>query len=53
MKEGFTIKEQSKAHFITATVVDWIDVFSKKTFPCHKEIKNTTLIVFLIILSTK
>ena len=27
MKEGYVIREQEKAHFITATVVDWIDVF--------------------------
>ena len=32
MKEGYTIKEQEKAHFITATVVDWIDVFSRKNY---------------------
>ncbi|MBC5834452.1 transposase [Flavobacterium sp. F372] len=32
MKEGYTIKEQEKAHFITATVVDWIDVFSRKSY---------------------
>ena len=31
MKEGFIIREQEKAHFITATVVDWIDVFPRKT----------------------
>ena len=32
MKEGYTIKEQDKAHFVTATIVDWIDVFSRKTY---------------------
>ena len=32
MKEGYTIKDQTKPHFITATVVDWIDVFSRKTY---------------------
>ncbi len=31
MKEGYIIREQEKAHFITATVVDWIDVFTRKT----------------------
>ena len=32
MKEGYIIREQGKAHFITATVVDWIDVFSRMTY---------------------
>ena len=32
MKEGYVIREQEKAHFLTATVVDWIDVFSRKTY---------------------
>ena len=31
-KKGFIIRDQSKAHFITATVVDWVDVFSRKTY---------------------
>ncbi|OJX52133.1 MAG: transposase [Flavobacterium sp. 38-13] len=32
MKEGYIIREQEKAHFITATVVDWIDVFTRKNY---------------------
>ena len=32
MKEGYIIREQEKAHFITATVVDWIDVFTRKIY---------------------
>lgn len=32
MKEGYVIREQENAHFITATVVDWIDVFSRKSY---------------------
>lgn len=32
MKEGYIIRDQQKAHFITATVVDWIDVFSRKNY---------------------
>ncbi|SDL70673.1 REP element-mobilizing transposase RayT [Salinimicrobium catena] len=32
MKEGYTIKDQSKAHFLTATVVDWIDIFSRQNY---------------------
>lgn len=29
MKEGYIIRDQSAIHFITATVVDWIDVFTE------------------------
>jgi REP element-mobilizing transposase RayT len=32
MKEGYIIRDQSKPHFITATVVDWVDVFSRKNY---------------------
>ena len=32
MKEGYIIRNQSKIHFITATVVDWIDVFTRKIY---------------------
>ncbi len=32
MKEGYTIKYQEIPHFITCTVVDWIDVFTKKVY---------------------
>ena len=31
-KEGYIIRDQSKSHFITATVVDWVDVFSRKAY---------------------
>lgn len=31
-KEGFVIRDQTLPHFITATVVDWIDVFTRKTY---------------------
>lgn len=31
MKEGYVIRDQSKAHFITPTVVDWVDVFANKS----------------------
>ena len=31
-KDGFLIRDQSKAHYITATVVDWVGVFSRKTY---------------------
>jgi REP element-mobilizing transposase RayT len=32
MKEGYTIKDQEKPHFITCTVVDWIDIFTRKIY---------------------
>ena len=32
MKEGYIIRDQEKVHFITLTVVDWIDVFSRKIY---------------------
>jgi REP element-mobilizing transposase RayT len=32
MGKAYTISDQSKAHFITATVVDWIDVFTRKVY---------------------
>ena len=32
MKEGYVIRDQEKAHFITATVVDWVDVFTRQNY---------------------
>ena len=52
MKEGYIIRDQSKPHFITATVVDWVDVFSRKNYKdCIIEsldfcIKNKGMILF-------
>ncbi len=31
-ENGYQINDQTKAHFITATVVDWVDVFSRKNY---------------------
>ena len=31
-ENGYKINDQTKAHFITATVVDWVDVFSRKGY---------------------
>ena len=31
-KEGYVIKEQKLPHFVTATVVDWIDVFTRDIY---------------------
>ncbi|MEZ4801221.1 MAG: transposase [Gelidibacter sp.] len=32
MRDGYKIRDQSIPHFITATVVDWVDVFSRKAY---------------------
>ena len=32
MKEGYLIRNQTLPHFITATVVDWIDIFTRQTY---------------------
>ena len=32
MQDGYKIIDQSLLHFITATVADWIDVFSRKNY---------------------
>jgi REP element-mobilizing transposase RayT len=31
-ENGYKINDQTKVHFITATVVDWVDVFSRKSY---------------------
>ncbi|PAM94946.1 transposase [Flavobacterium sp. IR1] len=32
MKEGYVIRDQKLPHFITPTVVDWIDIFTHKSY---------------------
>jgi len=32
MKEGYVIRDQSLPHFLTATIVDWVDAFSRKSY---------------------
>lgn len=32
MKEGYIIRDQEKPHFLTCTVIDWIDIFTRKTY---------------------
>jgi REP element-mobilizing transposase RayT len=32
MKEGYVIRDQNLPHFITPTVVDWIDVFTRQNY---------------------
>ena len=57
-KEGFIIRDQSKPHFITTTVVDWVDVFSRKTYKdCVIEsldfcIKNKGMILYGFVIMT-
>ena len=52
MEEGFVIRNQSLPHFITATIVDWIDVFTRKVYrdeviKCFDYcIKNKGMIVY-------
>jgi len=30
--EGYKIRDQSKPHFVTFTVVDWVDIFTRKRY---------------------
>jgi REP element-mobilizing transposase RayT len=32
MKEGYVIRNQSLPHFLTITIIDWVDVFSRKYY---------------------
>ncbi|MFV8376615.1 REP-associated tyrosine transposase [Flavobacterium sp. LB1P62] len=32
MKEGYVIRDQTLPHYITATVVDWIDIFTRQNY---------------------
>lgn len=32
MSEKYKIRENDKAYFVTLTVVDWIDVFTRKAY---------------------
>ena len=32
MKEGYVVRDQTLPHYITATVVDWIDIFTRQTY---------------------
>ena len=32
MNEGYVIRNQALPYFITATVVDWMDVFTRKSY---------------------
>ncbi|NJM80930.1 MAG: transposase [Flavobacterium sp.] len=56
MKEGYVIRDQEKAHFITATVVDWIDVFTRQNYrdsvvECLNYcIKNKGMVVYAYVI---
>ncbi|WP_035649000.1 transposase [Flavobacterium sp. ASV13] len=32
MQDGYKIRNQNLPHFITATVVDWVDIFTRKSY---------------------
>ncbi|WP_163408519.1 REP-associated tyrosine transposase [Flavobacterium ajazii] len=52
MKEGYIIRDQTLPHFITATVVDWIDVFTRQSYrdividSFHYCIKNKGMLLY-------
>jgi REP element-mobilizing transposase RayT len=52
MKEGYVIRDQSAPHFITATVVDWVDAFTRRVYKdcvidaLDYSIKNKGMVVF-------
>ena len=52
MKEGYVIRDQEKPHFLTCTIVDWVDVFTRKIYrdiviDCFKYcIKNKGMILY-------
>ncbi|MEN9337402.1 MAG: hypothetical protein RLZZ500_2389, partial [Bacteroidota bacterium] len=56
MKEGYVIRDQSLPHFLTCTIVDWIDVFSRKTYrecviDCFEYcIKNKGMILYSYVI---
>ena len=56
MKGGYIIRNQTAPHFITATVVDWIDVFTRQQYKDYiidsleYSIKNKRMIVFAYVI---
>ncbi|HRE77663.1 MAG TPA: transposase [Flavobacterium sp.] len=58
MKEGYVIRDQKLPHFLTATIVDWVDVFSRKSYrDCVIEcldycIKNKGMILYSYVIMT-
>ena len=56
MKEGYVIRDQSLPHFLTVTIVDWVDVFSRKNYKdcvidCFEYcIKNKGMILYSYVI---
>lgn len=56
MKEGYVIRDQSLPHFLTVTIVDWVDVFSRKNYrdcviDCFEYcIKNKGMILYSYVI---
>lgn len=56
MKERYVIRDQTLPHFLTATVVDWVDVFSRQNYrdsiiECFDYcIKNKGMILFSYVI---
>ena len=56
MKEGYVIRDQNLPHFFTSTVIDWVDVFSRKSYrDCVIEsldfcIKNKGMILYSYVI---
>ena len=56
MKEGYVIRDQSLPHFLTATIVDWVDAFFRKAYrDCVIEcldfcIKNKGMILYSYVI---
>jgi REP element-mobilizing transposase RayT len=56
MKEGYVIRDQNLPHFLTITIVNWIDVFSRKIYrDCVIEcfdycIKNKGMILYSYVI---
>ena len=56
MKEGYVIRDQSLPHFLTATIVDWVDAFSRKAYrDCVVEcldfcIKNKGMVLYSYVI---
>ena len=56
MKEGYVIRDQKLPHFLTATIIDWVDVFSRKVYKdCIIEcldycIKNKGMVLYSYVI---
>ncbi|MDA3952428.1 MAG: transposase [Bacteroidales bacterium] len=57
MSQGYQIKDQSAAHYVTLQIVQWVDIFSRKIYRdividslkyCQKE-KDLEIYAFVIM----